>query len=308
MQTTEAQVAALYARGEALLAEQAFDEALLIADQLEALRTSAAFEIASRAHLGSGDVTAAITVLERGVSLVPQAWPLWLVLGNCRSDLERYEAAEAAYDAADRCADTRVDLVRLNRAVLAERRGRFEEAQRLAAAISEPGLRLGALDVRARVLLRLGRFDEVLALAAEARDLDGDDDEDARARLEASAARAQAGRGEGPSVVRGRIFEAIAAIDPHPALLDALRELTGRLVKGASRYRVVVGCRDEDGGFYRGGQVIAESPEEAAACVAEVERLQVGAAEVELLEAGLEEERIGVVWLGPRMYFPEGEG
>src|SRR5262245_38065397 len=80
-----------------LLADDDFEGALRIAEQLETLRYTAAFEIAALAHAGMDDLEKAVAVLERGLALAPDVWVNWQLLGNYLSDLDRYEAAQSAF-------------------------------------------------------------------------------------------------------------------------------------------------------------------------------------------------------------------
>jgi len=115
---------ALLRKGYARVREREFDSALEIAAQLESQRFSRAFEIAALAQAGKGDLDAAVAALQRGVEVAPDVWLNWQLLGNYLSDLGRYEDAEGAYNRALACPGSSTDSVRLNLAILANRRDR----------------------------------------------------------------------------------------------------------------------------------------------------------------------------------------
>ncbi|MEL6715618.1 MAG: tetratricopeptide repeat protein [Planctomycetota bacterium] len=60
--------------------------ALAAAEELRALRNTAAFEIGALAHLRAGRADEALQMLEEGVEHGPDVWLLWQLLGNDRSD------------------------------------------------------------------------------------------------------------------------------------------------------------------------------------------------------------------------------
>ena len=85
---------ALYEEGLEALHEQRYDDALRLADRLEDRRYSGAFEVRALVLDRQGDTEAAVVCLEQGVDHAPQAWLLWQLLGNYRSDLQRHDEAE----------------------------------------------------------------------------------------------------------------------------------------------------------------------------------------------------------------------
>src|SRR5688572_21492310 len=95
--------------------------ALKVSAELEALRFTAAFEIAALAHAQLGDLEAAVTTLRRGLDIAPTVWINWQLLGNYLSDLERYDEAASAYDKAMECVGVHESSIRLNQAILASR-------------------------------------------------------------------------------------------------------------------------------------------------------------------------------------------
>ena len=117
--------------GHRLLAEQEFERALAIAQQLEDLRYSAGFEVGALAYIGLGDMEAALAILERGAKKAPEVWLNWQLLGNLRSDLGDYENAAVAYGHALSCSLVYAPSVWLNQAIMLNRQGLYADAIKL---------------------------------------------------------------------------------------------------------------------------------------------------------------------------------
>jgi len=98
------------------------------ADALLAMRWSGGFAIEALALASAGDLEAAVAGLEAGVARAPDAWALWQLLGNLRSDLGRLDDAIAAFDRALRCEGASQIAIGFNRAVVHHRADRFGEA------------------------------------------------------------------------------------------------------------------------------------------------------------------------------------
>lgn len=138
----------LLERGYALLREARLDEALEVADRLRELRHSGAFEIGAMAHAAKGDLEEAVRVLEEGLEHAPDVWLNWQLLGNYLSDLERFSQAATTYERALACPNVWVDSVRLNQAILAQRRGDPQSALELIEQVDDPELSLQTVSVR----------------------------------------------------------------------------------------------------------------------------------------------------------------
>ena len=110
------------------LAEGRLEDAMEVAQSLEDERASVGFELRAHVQLQGGDVHRAILALQEGTRRAKHNWVLWQLLGNCYSDLEQYDQADAAYESAARCENAAPDAVALNRAIMASRRQRPEAA------------------------------------------------------------------------------------------------------------------------------------------------------------------------------------
>ena len=157
----------LLERGHALLREARLDEALEVSDRLRELRNSGAFEIGAMAHAAKGDLEGAVRVLEEGLEHAPGVWLNWQLLGNYLSDLERFPQAATAYERALACPNAGVASVRLNQAILAQRRGDFEAALGLIELVDDPELSLQAASVHVGALAAIRDLDNVYSDRAE---------------------------------------------------------------------------------------------------------------------------------------------
>jgi len=342
--------AALAAESEALmhegferLSDGDTEGALRIAGRLEELRHSSAFEIAALAHAQDGAPEKAVEVLERGVGLVSDVWLLWQLLGNVRSDLERFDEALEAYDRALACPGANPDSIALNRAIALDRGERLEEALAVVEAVQLPEepVRTHLAAERTRLLRQLGRHDAAEAGARERleviREAEGryelawdelgeDDDpperpddlpdEDAIADLLAALAWTRLDRSDRDEAE----VLAIEAIQLHggcEAALALLIELDGLSAEAPRRLELLVrGCafvpgeEDEAVQLYRKAWIVAESAAQGLRFLARVE--PPGAADLLVIEeqtdhGPAEEPALGLHWLGPRHYFDEDE-
>jgi tetratricopeptide (TPR) repeat protein len=185
------------------------------------------FDVTAQAHADEGDLEAAIAVLERAVKEAPGSWPNWQLLGNYRSDLGRFDDAEAAYARALECGDAWHDSIRLNQAILASRRGEHERALELCESADDPELASELGDVRVHALVRVGRAAEAAKLAE--RMLDDPDlqraDQRLMARVIGNLARARRDLGASVEEVCDLALEALALARDEPDALELLHEL-----------------------------------------------------------------------------------
>ncbi|MBI3267476.1 MAG: hypothetical protein HYZ53_00525 [Planctomycetes bacterium] len=283
----------LLGEGYALVEAGDFEGALRIAEQLEAVRFTGAFELAASARAGSGHLADAITVLERGVAAAPGAWLNWQLLGNYRSDLEKYGEAAAAYEQALACDGCWVASVRLNQAILLSRQGEDEVAIRILDGVGDEALRTQVSAVRSGALLRLRRFAEALAVAVPALD---DAAEDANVddldRLIANVGWARLGMGESSGDVRRHTMAWLSQRDAGREVFSLIRELDGRYSESARYLRLLVhGTLETESarayeavGFYVTVDVVADDVEEALKYVRAIETVAVESLLVEEVE------------------------
>ncbi len=89
-----------------LIEFEEYDKALAIADRLEQLRYTGAFEIRALVYGDQADYEQAIAVLEEAVDKFPALWRFWNMLGNYYSDMEKYDKAFEMYEAGLKCEST----------------------------------------------------------------------------------------------------------------------------------------------------------------------------------------------------------
>lgn len=306
-------------QGYACIRDGEHARALEIAAELEALRYTSAFEIAAMAHAELGDIEEAVRVLERGVDKAPSAWVNWQLLGNYRSDLERYEDASAAYEQALRCPDVDKSSIRLNQAILASRRGLDEEALVYLDQVTDPTPRLRAASARVGALAGLGRLDEAIghgqSTLAEAQDELSED----HSFLAAAIARARLKRGD----TAADIFAfALAALEDYErsnrSLLAVIRDADNAYSLEAKYYRMTIDAKipftepryREHKGYIVNYDVVADSVAEALRYVARMEdpvvRGNLALLEHEILEDRPNEPK-GVYFRTARHYYAVDE-
>lgn len=148
----------LMKEGFALIDEGRFGDAIEVGRRLKKLRHSSAFEIIALGYLYGGKVAKAVTVLEEGVSKAERVWILWSLLGNCYSDVARFDDAEVAYQAAlsrDHCDKA---AVHLNRAIAFSRAGKPAEALAAVKRVKSPHLLRRGGACRIRIERELGNI------------------------------------------------------------------------------------------------------------------------------------------------------
>lgn len=297
-------------KGYELVEDEEFDQALIVAAELDRLQYSAGFEIAALAHAGKGDIPAAVRVLEDGVEKGPDAWLNWQLLGNYRSDLGLYSEAARAYERALECPGVSPSSIRLNQAILANRTGNYPEALRLADEADDPELKLWVTSVRIGALTEMGEEREVERLGLQALSEAGEDADPGRlCSIVADIARVRLHRGDSRDDVRAFITQWLEREPGNPDLLAIIREIDGLSSEAAQYYRLLLrGHTSEDEDFYCHWHVVADSPEEALGFVRalDVPPAELSVEEWEIIEPRPNEPK-GVYWRSGRVYFEEEE-
>jgi tetratricopeptide (TPR) repeat protein len=313
-------IEALADKGFELLGEGEHLAALKVAEELKELRYSAAFDIGAQAYCGLGDIDSAIRMLEEGLEKAPDCWLNWQLLGNYRSDLEKYEEAKTAYERALECPNASKSSIYLNQAIVANRQDNYAEALEKLDRVEDPDLQLEAASVRVSVLEDLGRVDEALALAEKTLAEHGGDDADGEnlGLISAALGRMQLKRGHRKEEVRDFVVHALRYDCANSSLLHLIREIDDQHSALAQYYRLMVHVRTPEDfpeyedikGYFVTYDVVAESLEQALQFLQGfVSAVHPGNAEIEETEV-LEEhadQPLGVYWRSGRCYYDDEE-
>lgn len=304
----------LLSEGYGCIERKDWEGALAVAERLLGLRHSGAFEIEALVHAGKGDVERAVAVLETGVERAPTVWINWQLLGNYRSDLGRFDDAATAYARALECPNVWGPSVRLNQAILADRKGEHATALALAAEVSDPRLIVPATRIRVGALAALGEGTEAERLGLEV--LDGDGDESERAEIAAIIARVRLERGERTATVRAFAVEHWPLDPANERLLAVIRDADGEVSANASYHRLKVegrvtaasGASLDIRGYFAFFHVVAVDAEECLAFVRRLDTLEpqcaLSVVEIDVVEPRPNEPK-GVYWASPRIYYQE---
>jgi len=309
----------LIEEGSDALAEEDFERAEAIAHRIIEARHSYGFELLARVYRDQDNLPRAIEVLQDAVSQAPRAWPLWMLLGEYRSDYGEYDLALLAYDTALGIDGVDADEVHLNASIVHDRAGRPEDALMRLHEIrgSNTETVLYAARVRAEILLETER-PEAAAAAAQAGLARVDDDtaSDAIAPLHAAMAKAAWMKGDRDAALR-HAWEAIEHQADETALW-LIREIEAQYSNDAKFYRVSVegrvpaGSFEDDAarGFFRKYEVVADDEQEAMRFVARVEqeifRDGLRATEIEMLDDASDQPK-GVYWVSAHLFFPQDD-
>ncbi|MBX9694288.1 MAG: hypothetical protein K2Z81_18025 [Cyanobacteria bacterium] len=128
-------------------------------------RHARGFEIMALALEKADRYDEAIDMLRNGVTAVPDAWPLWELMGNFYSKEKEYEKAETAYVTALACAGSNSASISYNMAVMLRHSGNPEQALSIAVHITNPALAVKVDTLKVSLLNSMQRFEEAAELA-----------------------------------------------------------------------------------------------------------------------------------------------
>lgn len=239
-----------------------YKQARELGHQLLKLRFSGAFEILARSFHAEGNLPVAIQVLESAVKEAP-IWPLWLQLGNYRSEVGDLVGALNAYQNARACPGAEVDQVDLNEALMRLRFGNKEKALELFLKVSKGAddrkLRVVALTHRLTTLIDLDRVTEALLELGEAYLHDQDN-----AELLSKLAFLLMEKGDAANALN--LAKQSLGLRRAGSVARVVRLLEGEECTGAKLFSVrFEGEFKEEGNlrFYKQSKVYAESADEA---------------------------------------------
>lgn len=312
-------VDALMQEADEALLDGELDRAQCAADELIAQQVPYGYEMLGRVHARRDNLPRAIAVLQEGVAKFPDAWALWIYLGELRSDHDDYDGALQAYDTALSVAGTDADCVHINAAIVHDRAGRPEDAlMRLHEVIgTEDETAIAAARVRAKILNELDH--PIAAIAAARAGLARANEEtlgDEVAPLHAAIAKASWAIGDRDTALQ-EAWEALR-LHPEPSALWLVREIEAQYSAQSRYFRIAVRGAwpvafeddDEPPGFFRRFDVVAEDEQEAMRLVARMEpedvRATLSVHDVQILEHVPDQPK-GVYWCSGRVFFPGQE-
>ncbi len=310
----------LYDEGRELVDSYAYEEALKVGRKLRKLRYSGAFEIEALAYSGLEQHEDAVRVLREGLALAPAAWPNWMLLGSCLSDLKRYSEASLAYDRAAACEGSDRTVLDFNRAIVAWRQKHYPEALRLldnVLSYESEEFRLRVVSLRVQLFHDLGRNAEAEDLASRTlhawRDAESEEGTRDIGEIAAVRTKIRRERGDDRERLRGEAIEWWRH-SREDQLLWEIRELQSQYSPQAQYFRLMIEARlspdsemgEHAEGFHIKVDAVADTPEEALAYYGELEFLQ-----AEFRITGTEvmhpagDSPKGVYWLSGRVFYKE---
>jgi tetratricopeptide (TPR) repeat protein len=310
----------LSAKGFASIREGEYEAALKIAQELEAMRHTAAFDIGAQAFAGMDDLDNAVMTLRRGVGVAPECWLNWQLLGNYLSDTEKYDEAKDAYEKALDCPNVWLDSVHLNQGILSVRRGAYEKALSFLNEVNDDELRFLAGSTRVQALEGIKEFDAAASLAEDFL-AEGADDESAAQHLgyiAAALARIRSIQGKSSAEVLNFVLESIEQYGCNPQLLKIIRNIDGSYSKKAKYFRMLIDAKIHDDnplsadakGYFITYDVVSDTTSHALDFILRFER-QIGVnvltiEESEALEPRADEP-MGVYWRSGRSFYVDEE-
>jgi tetratricopeptide (TPR) repeat protein len=315
------EVEQLSGKGFQCLEDGQYEEALIIANRLEELRYSAAFDIRAQAYHGLKKLDKAIESLERGVEIAPNAWLNWQLLGNYRSDNGEFEEAEKAYQRALLCPNVIEDQIQLNMAILSGRRNDHVQALAHLKAVKDPELALHVESTRMSALYHLGKLDEALAVADNCLNREWGENTDASPLVAIATLRERIRleQGETKENVRRDVMKALPRFGFDQSMLALIRDIDELFSPQAKYFRLMVHAHlhkdhpryQEVKGYLVNYGIVEETPERALNWVREFESFDDEASDLQIQELETLEKRpedhLGVYWRTGRCYYETEE-
>lgn len=270
-------VQALIDEGHECLEACDYERAIIIGHKLEKHRHSYAFELLALAYAAKEELSKAITVLERGVSLAPADWLLWQLLGNYYSDTKRWADARQAYARALECPTVDQSSVFYNCALVSLREEKPADAMEELDHVTSAELKLKAASLRINSYTSMGKVSEAVRYAEEMlgeisiNDVDQDNDEaDDVARLYGAYAEAVWMKGDSERAL-ALAWQAISCWRQENSALWLIREIENMHSNQARYHRLMIEGVwsepfDDDVlpcGFFTTYGVVADDPDEA---------------------------------------------
>jgi tetratricopeptide (TPR) repeat protein len=265
------------------------EQAIIVGNQLLENHHARGFEIIALAYEQQGRISEAVGILREGVAKVPNAWPLWELLGNLFSDQEEFNDARNAYQKALSCPNCDADSINYNRAILMKREGKFDEAVKLADQIKAEDLKTKVRVLRISLLNAMRKHEDAVKLGneliAEIVKQQSIPEEDMQ---DLARAYSEVGRGhwEGKLDRQAAWENAWKALEwdrSDNSALWLVREIINRKSPGSKWFKLIVEGRwhfplepdKPPPGFITTYEVVADTPEDALAFAQDLEPVEV---------------------------------
>lgn len=230
----------------AALDDDELQKAMELAALLLETRHARGFEIMALALEKQDRYEEAIDLLRKGVSIIPDAYPLWELMGNFYSKEKDYEKAETAYVTALACYGCNSASISYNMAVMLRHAGKPKQAFTVASHIQDPALGIKTKTLLVSLLNSLQEYEDAARLAneliSEIMSLDelGDEDMKDLAQVYAEMGRAvYLGTGNKQGAFENA-WKSLEWERSEPTALWLVRELIGRKSNDSRWFRLEV--------------------------------------------------------------------
>jgi tetratricopeptide (TPR) repeat protein len=265
------------------------EQAIAVGNQLLENRHARGFEIIALAYEQQGRTPEAINILKEGVAKVPNAWPLWELLGNLYSDQEQFADAAGCYQKALTCPNADIDSINYNQAILLKRQNKLDDAMTICNGIKSEDLASKAAVLRLSILNAQKNYEPVVSNGSTlikdllARGELSEDEMQDLARAFAEVGRAHWEGHYDRQAAWEHAWKALEWDRSDNSALWLVREIINRKSPASRWFKLVVEGKwhfpiepdKAPPGFITTYEVVADTPEEALAFAQDLEPVEV---------------------------------
>ncbi|MEZ4772276.1 MAG: hypothetical protein R3D00_03770 [Bacteroidia bacterium] len=262
-----------------LIHEERIEDAIKIGELLKAEGIESGYRIIAMAYALEEKTDEAINELNAGIAMIPDAWQLYLQLGNFLSDKGEFNSALRAFDHASKLPGAERHWLNMNKAVVFTRQMEFDKALTLLQKIEHPEAVNQAIELQLRILDQLGRHDLILQMEDELEHLQTPEDEESAEILSqicTHIARAYYIEDQKEPALH-YIHQAIEYHRTNEETAALFREVNGRFSENSKIYSVVISGilndseSEDEIPFITTYGVVADSEEDALDLIREFE-------------------------------------